>query len=313
MDIIGIGYIGFETTCIAQWREYGPEVLGFQIGTSPEADPTSLYFRTDDRRHRFAFHPGEVDRVAYVGWEAKGKIEFEQAVARFREQGVEVTVGDAALCERRGVKGLIRFKDPVGYQHELFHGQKWMPRSFQPGRPHGGFVAGKRGLGHVVLITPEWPPELERFFVETMGFHYYGPGAGKGKTAFYRAKLNSYTSHDIAFGFGAGRMGVQHVGLFVQSLRDVGETQDIVKQRQLPMMMTMGQHTQDPHVSFYHFGPGGFAFEVITELEPWHDDGFELNPEKLSTWGHEVVGPILGPSVRTPADFAAPEVAIATR
>lgn len=313
MDIIGIGYMGFETTCIEQWREYGPQVMGFQIGNSPEADPTSLYFRTDDRRHRFAFHPGTVDRVAYVGWEAKGKIEFEQAVARFREHGVEVTVGDEALCERRGVKGLIRFKDPVGYQHELFHGQKWMPRSFQPGRPHGGFVAGKRGMGHAVLITPEWPPELEKFFVEIMGFHYYGPGAGKGKTAFYRSKLNNYTSHDIAYGFGAGRMGVQHLGIFVKSLRDVGETCDIVKQRQLPMMMTMGQHTQDPHVSFYHFGPGGFAFEVITELEPWHDDGFELNPEKLSTWGHEVVGPILGPSVRTPADFAAPEVSIATR
>jgi hypothetical protein len=226
---------------------------------------------------------------------------------------VEVTVGDAALCERRGVKGLIRFKDPVGYQHELFHGQKWMPRSFQPGRPHGGFVAGKRGLGHIVLITPEWPPALEKFLVEIMGFHYYGPGAGKGTTAFYRAKLNEFTSHDIAYGFGPGRMGVQHLGLFVNSLRDVGETYDIAKQRQCPMMMTIGQHTQDPHVSFYHFTPGGFAFEVITELEPWHDDGFELNPEKLSTWGHEVVGPILGPSVRTPADFVTPEVACATR
>ena len=55
MDIIGIGYLGFETTCIDQWREYGPQVLGFQIGNSPEADPQSLYFRTDDRRHRFAF------------------------------------------------------------------------------------------------------------------------------------------------------------------------------------------------------------------------------------------------------------------
>jgi len=42
----------------------------------------------------------------------------------------------------------------------------------------------------------------------------------------------------------------------------------------------------------------GFAFETIVELEPWHNDGFELNPEKMSTWGHELVGPILGPSVR---------------
>jgi len=302
MDIIGIGYIGFETTKIDEWRSYGPEVMGFQIGRSPESDPESLYFRIDDRRHRFAFHPGRTDRVAYIGWEAKGKIEFEQAVARFREHGVELKLGDAALLEQRGVKNLVRFRDPVGYQHELFHGQKWMPRSFQPGRPHGGFVAGARGLGHMVLITPEAPQALEDFFVRLMGFHYYGAGAGKGRTAFYRSRLNNQTSHDIAYGMGPGRMGVQHVGLFVNSLRDVGETYDIVKKRGLPLQMTLGQHCQDPHASFYHFSPGGFAIETIVELEPWHDDGFELNPEQLSTWGHELVGPILGPSVRTPEE-----------
>jgi len=97
MDIIGIGYLGFETTKVDEWREYGPQVMGFQIGQSPASDPDSLYFRTDDRRHRFAFHPGKIDRLAYIGWEAKGKIEFEAAIARFREHGVEVTMGDAAL------------------------------------------------------------------------------------------------------------------------------------------------------------------------------------------------------------------------
>jgi len=60
MDIIGIGYMGFETANLDAWREYGPQVMGFGIGKSPESDPQSLYFRIDDRRHRFAFHPGKV-------------------------------------------------------------------------------------------------------------------------------------------------------------------------------------------------------------------------------------------------------------
>ena len=98
------------------------------------------------------------DRLVYVGWEAKGKLEFQAAVARFRENNVEVSVGDAALCEMRGVKELIRFRDPVGYQHELFYAQKWTPRSFVPGRPHGGFVAGNRGFGHMVEATLFWHP-----------------------------------------------------------------------------------------------------------------------------------------------------------
>ncbi|MDO9278833.1 MAG: VOC family protein, partial [Polaromonas sp.] len=204
--------------------------------------------------------------------------------------------------EKRGVRELVRFRDPVGYQHELFYGQKWLPRSFQPGRPHSGFLADERGAGHVVLITPDYTPELEDFLLNVMGFSWYGAGAGKGRTGFFRSKLNHHTSHDIAYGHGPGRMGVQHVGLFVRNVRDVGETYDIVRQRELPMMMTLGQHAQDPHLSFYHFNPSGFAFETIAEIEPWQGDPYELNPEKLSLWGHEMVGPILGASVKTPEE-----------
>lgn len=302
MDIIGIGYLGFETTKIEEWRDYGPNVMGYQIGKSPESDPDSLYFRTDDRRHRLAFHSGPIDRVAYIGWEAKGRLEYIAAVEKFRANGIEVTVGDAALCELRGVRELIRFRDPVGYQHELFYAQKWTPRSFTPGRPHGGFVAGKRGLGHVVLITPEYTSELEHFLTKIMGFKWYGAGAGKGRTGFFHTKLNTWTSHDIGYGHAPGRMGIQHMGMTVASMRDVGETYDLVKKREIPMLMTLGQHSQDPCVSFYHFSPSGFAIETIYELEPWHEDGFELNPERLSLWGHEIVGPILGSSVRTPEE-----------
>ncbi|MCY1545563.1 hypothetical protein D9M68_815130 [compost metagenome] len=46
-----------------------------------------------------------------------------------------------------------------------------------------------------------------------MGFQWYGSGAGKGRTGFYRAGLNNLTSHDIGYGHAPGRMGVQHMGL----------------------------------------------------------------------------------------------------
>lgn len=300
MNIIGIGYLGFESSKIEEWRDYGKNVMGFQLTDSPETDSESLYFKMDDRRHRIAIHPGSIDRVSYIGWEARNRLDFNAAIKTFKENNIEITVGDEELCEKRGVKELIRFRDPVGYQHELFYAQKWTPRSFYPSRPHGGFICDDRGTGHVVLMIPEPSPELEHFLANIMGFDWYGWGAGKGKTGFWRSKLNHQTSHDIAYGVAPGKMGIQHVGVFVQSVRDVGETYDIVRQRELPLMMTLGQHTQDPHMSFYHFNPSGFAFETITELEPWQGDPFELNPEKMSTWGHEIVGPIVGPSVQAP-------------
>ncbi len=299
MDIRGIGYLGFESANIPAWREYGPSILGMGIAASPEGEPDALCLRLDDRRHRLAFHPGSVDKLAYVGWEAVGRVAFLEGVEKLRRAGVEVVLGDADLRANRGVRELARFKDPVGYQHELFYGQKGEPGSFVPGRRHGGFITDERGLGHLVVITPEYTDELEHFLLKVMGFHWYGFGAGKGRTGFFRAKLNTKTSHDIGYGHAPGRMGIQHIGLFVREIRDVGETYDLVKRAQLPMLMTLGQHTQDPHLSFYHFTPSGFAVETIAEHKPWPGDPFELNPERLSYWGHELVGPILGPSVRS--------------
>jgi 2,3-dihydroxybiphenyl 1,2-dioxygenase len=303
MDIRGIGYLGFESPDLDAWRDYGPNVLGLGIGQNPPGDPDSLYLRLDDRRYRLAFHPGAIDKLAYIGWEATGRLAFENALEILDKAGVEVLVGDEALCARRGVRGVAQFADPVGYRHELFYGQKADPGSFIPGRRHGGFATEGRGFGHVVVITPDYTEALEHFMLRVMGMHWYGSGAGKGKSAFFRAKLNDKTSHDLAYGHGPGRMGVQHIGLFVNRLRDVGETYDLAKASGLPMQMTLGQHTQDPHVSFYHFSPSGFVVEVINELEPWPGDAFELNAEKLSHWGHELVGPILGPSVRTPKEL----------
>ncbi|MFN3725935.1 MAG: VOC family protein [Allosphingosinicella sp.] len=298
MDILGIGYLGFESAKIDEWRDYGPNVLGLGIAPSPESDPESLFFKLDDRRYRMAFHPGPLDQLAYIGWEAKGRLEYLAALERLEEAGVEAEIGDADLAARRGVRELVRFKDPVGFQHELFYAQKWMPGSFVPGRPHGGFETDERGMGHLVVITPEYHDGLEHFLTRVLGFRWYGAGAGKGRTGFFRSKLNDKTSHDIAYGHGPGMRGIQHIGLYVKRIADVGITHDLVKKRNIPMMMTLGQHTQDPHLSFYHFTPSGFAIETIFEVEPWHPELHELNPEKLSVWGHELVGPILGPSVR---------------
>ena len=63
--------------------------------------------------------------------------------------------------------------------------------------------------------------------------------------------------------------------------------------------MTMGRHTQDPVVSFYHFTPSSFIIEYLTEGEKMpHDSFYEVNPEKLSVWGHKRVGPPLPTTVQ---------------
>jgi 2,3-dihydroxybiphenyl 1,2-dioxygenase len=301
MDITGIGYLGIESPNHAQWKTFGPEVLGMPLAPSPDGDQESVYLRMDSRRHRIAVHPGEIDKLAYIGWETLNRITYEDALAKFKAAGVETTPGDAELCARRGVKALSRFKDPVGYQHEIFYGQRWDNYSYMPPRRHSGFDTGpedEQGVGHVVLIAPEYPDELDRFMLDVMGFRWYGEGAGGGKIGFFSSKLNK-RSHTIAYALAPGQMGLQHFGIHVKNMNDVGVAWDIVQDHQIPIQQTLGRHSQDPVVSFYAFTPSSFAFEYIWEDGHFDVVPFEVFPERLSIWGHKRVGPILGANIRS--------------
>lgn len=307
MDILGIGYVGVESPNYREWLSFGPEVLGFGLAAAPDGDE-SVYLRMDDRKYRIAVHSGEAERLAYIGWEAANRPAFDEAVAKLEAAGVAVAMGDADLTARRAVMEVARFTDPVGYQHELFYGQRFEMRSFVPGRPHAGFVAGDLGVGHMVLIVPEYPAELDDFLANVMGFRWFGHGhnGARGKIGFWGTKLNPL-SHNIAYGLIPGHRGLHHIGIAVNDLDDVGIAHDLVQERGGGMVFSLGRHTQDPVISFYPITPSGFAFEYIhggMTSSSWGSIS-ERNPENLSVWGHKPVSPGLPKSVTPVAGPAA--------
>ncbi|MGX1675490.1 VOC family protein [Streptomyces sp. NPDC055400] len=299
MDILGIGYVGVESPNYRDWLTFGPEVLGFGLAPAREGDET-VFLRMDDRRYRIAVHPGESEQLAYIGWEIANRPAYDAAIAKLQDAGVEVSVGDAELAEKRGVTELVQFTDPVGYRHELFYGQKFTQRSFVPGRPHAGFVADELGVGHLVLIIPEYPPELDDFLANVMGFRWFGHGMGgyRGQIGFWGTKLSTL-SHNIAYGMIPGHRGLHHIGIGVNDLDDVGIAHDLVQERGTGMVYSLGKHTQDPVISFYPITPSGFAFEYINGGMTSANWGLisERNPETLSVWGHKAVSPGLPKSV----------------
>ena len=66
MKVRALGYVGVESPEAKQWEEFGPEVLGLQLVDGDQ--PGAIYLRMDDRHHRIAVHPGDKDRLAYLGW-----------------------------------------------------------------------------------------------------------------------------------------------------------------------------------------------------------------------------------------------------
>jgi 2,3-dihydroxybiphenyl 1,2-dioxygenase len=299
MDILGIGYLMFEALNPAEWRAFGTDILGMGQWTPSQDNDGTVYLTMDDRRYRIAIQCGSEDRLATIGWEIKNRTGFEDALRKLERLGVAYTLGDPALCQKRGVFQLARFSDPVGYQHEIFFAQKWGYRSFVPSRPGVAFDCGDdgdQGIGHVVLAAPSYDEELENFLKAVLGFSWYGYGGGPN-VGFWNAKL-SKRSHVIAYVKVPGMIGIQHLGIFARSLDDVGMAYDAVLSNDIPLQQTLGRHVQDPIISFYVQTPTGCALEYCWEFERFAKLGFETIPERISLWGHKRVGPIVGPSVR---------------
>jgi len=285
MDIIGLGYVGVSSPNTKQWLEYGPEVMGF--GVDDQTEDETVLLRMDQHTWRLAIHPGPKNHLEYIGWELKGRRSFERAIETLDRAGVSYTVGDDELRAKRQVHEIAQFTDPGGIPMEIFFGLKHHSHSFLPGRPMNGFVAGTLGLGHCVVVVPEYTKELEDFAFEVLGFEWFGYGAFRGSTGFFRSPHNP-RSHMIGYMGVPGHRGLHHLGIEVNDIDDVGVAWDRTQERGDRIMFTLGRHIQDPVISFYTHTPGGFIVEYLTGGYQIPDpEVVEENPTQLSVWGHK--------------------------
>lgn len=303
MDIVGLGYLGLESRNIDEWRTYAPDVLGMAVRPS-EGD--ALLLRMDDRHHRIAIHPGYRERVTYLGWELLNRPAWEKALEVLDAGGWTATVADQARCRERQVHAMAWLDGPDFVRHEFFYGAAFDKHTFLPGRPHHGFVADEGGLGHVVLAVPEWTDELRHFIEEALSFKWYSSGVDIGNRRFYRPKRNHRT-HSIGYLIRPGVAGLQHVGIEVKELDDVGIAYDRVLERGDPLLATLGRHTLEPVISFYSFTPSGFPVEYLcggaedSEAHPF----VEGRPERVSMWGHKFNPDAPKPATMYPVTAAA--------
>jgi extradiol dioxygenase len=293
MDIFGISYIGYESPNYQEMADYCPEVYGFELNDRRGGD--AVYLKMDDATFRLAIHPGERNRLAYIGWEMQNRWAFESAVETLAAAGVDVTIGDADLEAERGVHGLAQFRDPAGWPHELCYGQGVDPQRFRPGRGHAGFCSDEHGVGHTVLTTHSLS-EVEDFCKNVMAFNWFGHGLVKNFATFWRAKHN-VLSHNVGYAlhpkhqYGDTARGLPHLGIYARELDDVGIAYDLAQARGANIGASLGRHAQDPVVSFYAETPAGFTIECCWLTPECHMPAgthVERRAERLSVWGHHM-------------------------
>ena len=252
MGVTQLGYVGLGVSDMSAWEELVTGILGLEVSDRPEDG--SLYLRMDDLHHRIVLHPDGTDDLSYVGWQVPTAAALRELEATLRDAGVRVEPADKAQLESRKVLGLINFEDPNGYRLEAFYGPLAGDRTFHPSRPISGFKTGELGLGHVVVVVNDME-ETAHFYRDLLGFRH---SDYSGAVAFFHCNPRHHSFACIAQ---PRPRRLSHVMIELNSFDDVGTAYDLCDQREVPIGITLGKHSNDHMTSFYLVTPSGFNIE----------------------------------------------------
>ncbi|MGA2291477.1 VOC family protein [Bradyrhizobium sp.] len=278
-----LGYAGFGSSALDDWRQFGTRLVGLQ---AVERSAALLAFRMDDRKQRIVIDRSMPEGARFFGWEVTDAAALEALAARLEAAEVEVLAEPQTLADARRVGGLISFRDPAGNRLEAFYGAEIDATPFCPGRSISGFRTGPLGLGHAVL-TVEHIDTVMPFYVDLLGFGLSDYMQKPFRAFFFHINARH---HSLAL-IETGRNGMHHLMVELFSLDDVGQCYDVALSEADRVNVTLGRHTNDLMTSFYARTPSSFMVECGwggREIDPstWRPFEMQNGP---SLWGHERV------------------------
>ncbi len=295
MDVRSLGYVVIESTNPADWQDYGTNILGLM---NVPSDDGSVYLKMDQRPFRFAIVKAEQNRLRYCGWELAGEAGFKQAKDELQAAGVEFTEGSAADAKSRRVRGFIRLQDPSGNELELYWGGELDYGKFISPLGISGFETGfngDMGFGHAVLPASKLA-ETHAFYTDVLGFgdsdymhFHFSPEPNDPGQGLNFMHVNNPRHHSLAlYEEPANPVGCVHLMVEVTEVDEVGYCLDRVQAAGIPIISSLGRHTNDNMLSFYMATPSGFAMEFGTDGLQMNWEGFTPTVTSLpSLWGHK--------------------------
>ena len=283
MPIQALGYAGFGSTALDDWRQFGTGLVGLQ---AVERGNSLLAFRMDDRKQRIVIDRAMPDGGRFFGWEVKDAADLDALAARLEKGGIDVTAEPRTLADARRVGGLISFADPEGNRLEAFYGAEIDETPFRPGRSISGFRTGPLGLGHAVLTVQNIDPMMA-FYVDLLGFGLSDYIEKPFRAYFFHVNARH---HSLAM-IETGKSGMHHLMVELFSLDDVGQAYDVALTQEDRVGVTLGRHTNDFMTSFYARSPSSFMIECGwggREIDPNNWQPVEMF-DGPSLWGHERV------------------------
>ena len=301
MEIRSLGYAVIQTTDLERWRQYATEVLGMMEAPMVPGDKDNLFLKMDERPYRLHVRRGDRDCYLRSGWELPDGASFELALRELDGAGVRYERGAEEELQLRQVKGLVHLEDPSGNHLDLYHGASLDYARFVSPQGVSRFETGfngDMGLGHVVLpasalaATREFYLQLGFADTDYMHFRFSEDPADPGQGLHFMHCSNP-RHHSLAlYEDPANQVGCVHLMVEVENVDEVGYCLDRVHQHQVPIVSTLGRHTNDRMLSFYMATPSGFAMEYGCEGLQMDWAGYTPTVSTLpSIWGHKFSPP----------------------
>lgn len=296
MDVRSLGYVVIESTDPQKWLEYGTDILGLMVASGMPDD--AVYLKMDERPFRFAIVKGEADRLQCCGWELRDKADFDAALADLDKAGVAFEKLTDGTAQARCVKELARLQDPSGNTLELYWGGQLDFGKFVSPQGISGFetgLNGDMGFGHAVLPATKLA-ETHAFYKDLLGFgdsdymHFkFSPDPDDPGQGLHFMHVNNPRHHSLAlYEDQANPVGCVHLMVEVKDVDEVGYCLDRVEAAEIPIVSSLGRHTNDRMLSFYMATPAGFALEFGTGGLQVDWDNFTPTVTTLpSIWGHK--------------------------
>ena len=100
MALLGLGYAGFGSDKLEDWRQFGTGLVGLQ---AVERGNSLLAFRMDDRKQRIVIDRAMGEGARFFGWEVADAAALDALAARLEEAGVagHGRAADAGRCQAR--------------------------------------------------------------------------------------------------------------------------------------------------------------------------------------------------------------------
>lgn len=284
MPVSNLGYFGITSKDPDRWCDFAAQALGLMR----DQDQPNL-LRLDYSAWRIAVEQGEVDDIAYAGFELNCQRDLEDLVETLRSTGVSVTQADPALVAKRKVTGLYQCQDPAGLSIELYYGALQNSNTMFRSPQNAVFVTGDQGLGHLVLSAPD-VEACRRFYCEGLGFRLSDTmalmaGDQPIEVEFFHCNARHHTLALVPMDT-PNRL--HHFMVEVTELDEVGHARDRIETiEDATVVRDIGRHSNDKVISFYARMPGGLLVEygqggVLVDDANWRVARYE----KASDWGH---------------------------